>query len=167
MIVFSTASLDTLKMAPNIAVSQHDLIPDMLLERSLSQVDMATVLYDEFQVLVSLSSISRALTSMKWTKKATQRIANERDTDLRDFYLYKLSAFRSHQLVYVDESGCDKRIGFKRTGWSPLVVAPAKVTRFHSDRRFQILPAYTQDGVLFSIVFRGSTDGEVFEDFVE
>jgi transposase len=227
MTAFSPASLDTLKMAPNLAVSQHDLIRDMLLDGSLSQVDMAKVagcsdrtirniaanlrmfgrtkapangagrrrritppmlaalcdrliekpglyrdemavfLYDEFQVLVSLSSISRALASIKWTKKVTQRIANERNTDLRDFYLHKLSAFRSHQLVYVDESGCDKRIGFRRTGWSPLGVAPVEVTRLHRGRRYQILPAYTQDGVLFSKVFQGSTDGEVFEDFIE
>jgi transposase len=214
-------------MAPNLAVSQHDLIRDMLLDGSLTRADMAKVagcsdrtirniatnlrlfgrtkapangagrrrhitppmlaalcdrliekpglyrdemavfLYDEFGVLVSLSSISRALASIKWTKKATQRIANERNADLRDFYLHKLSAFRSYQLVYIDESGCDKRIGFRRTGWSPLGVAPVEVARFHRDRRHQILPAYTQDGVLLARVFQGSTDRAVFEDFVE
>jgi transposase len=214
-------------MAPNLARSQHDLIRDMILDGSLTQVKMANVagcsdrtirnidtnmrlfgntrapangagrqrlitppmlaalcdhllekpglyrdemavfLYDEFDVLVSISSIGRALASIKWTKKVTRRIANERNADLRDFYLHKLSAFRSHQLVYVDESGCDKRIGFRRTGWSPLGVAPVEIAQFHRDRRHQILPAYNQDGVLFSQVFQGSTDGVVFEDFVE
>jgi transposase len=214
-------------MAPNLARSQHDLVRDMILDGSLTQVKMANVagcsdrtirnidtnmrlfgntrapangagrqwlitpsmlaalcdhllekpglyrdemavfLYDEFDVLVSVSSIGRALASIKWTKKVTQRIANERNADLRDFYLHKLSAFRSHQLVYVDESGCDKRIGFRRTGWSPLGVAPVEIAQFHRDRRHQILPAYTQDGVLFSQIFQGSTDGAVFEDFVE
>ena len=37
----------------------------------------------------------------------------------------------------------------------------------HRDRRHQILPAYTQDGVVLSRVFQGSTDGAVFEDFIE
>jgi transposase len=124
-------------------------------------------LYDEFNVLVSYSSIGRALASIKWTKKVIRRIANERNAELRDFYMHKVSAFRSYQLVYVDESGCDKRIGFRRTGWSPLGVAPVEVTRFHRDRRYQILPAYTQDGVLLSRVFQGSTDGALFEDYIE
>jgi transposase len=214
-------------MAPNLARSQHDLIRDMILDKSLSQVEMANVagcsdrtirnigsnirlfgetrapangagrrrlitppmlaalcdrllekpglfrdemavfLYDEFDVLASVSSIGRALASIKWSKKKTRRIANERNADLRDFYLHKLSSFRSHQLVYVDESGCDKRIGFRRTGWSPLGVAPVEIAQFHRDLRHQILPAYTQDGVLFLKVFQGSTDGAVFEDFVE
>jgi hypothetical protein len=90
---------------------------DRLLEKpGLFRDEMAVFLY-EFDVLVSVSSIGRALASINWTEKATRRIANERDADLRDFYLHKLSSFRSYQLVYVDESGCDKRIGFRRTGW--------------------------------------------------
>jgi hypothetical protein len=214
-------------MAPNLARSQHDLICNIILTRSLTQVKMANVascsnqtirnidtnmrlfgntralvnsggrlrliappmlaalcnhllekpglfhdemaafLYDEFNVLVFVHSIGRALASIKWSKKVTRRIANECNADLRDFYLHKFSSFRLHQLVYVDESGCDKRIGFGRTGWSPLGVAPAEIAQFYRDRRHQILPAYTQDGVLFLRVYQGSTDGAVFEDLIE
>lgn len=75
--------------------------------------------------------------------------------------------FDSSQLVYVDESGCDKRIGFRRTGWSPLGVIPVQVAQLHRDQRYQILPAYAQDGIVLSRVFRGSTDAAVFEDFIE
>lgn len=81
--------------------------------------------------------------------------------------MHKLSAFRSYQLVYANESGCDKRIGFRRTGWSPLGVAPVEVARFHRDRRYQILPAYIQDGVLFPRVFQGTTHRALFEDYIE
>jgi hypothetical protein len=59
--------------------------------------------------------------------------------------------------VYVDESGCDKRISFRRTGWSPVGATPLQVSKFHRDQRYQILPAYAQDGVVFSRVFQGST----------
>jgi len=67
----------------------------------------------------------------------------------------------------VDESGCDKRIGFRSTGWPPLSIAPIQVARFHRDRRYQILPAYTQEGVLLSRVFQGMTDTALYEDFIE
>lgn len=105
--------------------------------------------------------------SAGWSKKATRRIAQERSADLRDYYLYKLSAFRSYHLVYVDESGCDSRVGFRRTGWSPLRVTPVQIARFHRDRRYQILPAYTQDSVLLVRGYVGSTDTVAFEDFIE
>ena len=129
--------------------------------------EMAVFLYDEFDISASSSSIKRTLSSAGWTKKKAQQKAKERNPDLRDFYIYKLSEFHSYQLVYVDESGCDKRIGFRRTGWSPLGVAPVQVAKFHRGQRYQILPAYAQDGILLSRVFRGSTDAVIFEDFIE
>ena len=78
-----------------------------------------------------------------------------------------LSAFRSYHLVYIDESGCDNRIVFRQTGWSPLGVTPVQIARLHRDQRHQILPAYAQDGIVLARVFQGSTDTAVFEDFIE
>ena len=73
----------------------------------------------------------------------------------------------SYHYVFVDESGCDKRIGFRQTGWSPLGVTPIQVSWFQREQRYQILPAYTQDGDILARVFQGSTDSAVFEDFIE
>jgi hypothetical protein len=86
--------------------------------------------------------------------------------DLRDKYLHDLSAFASYRLMYIDESGCDKRVGFRRTGWSPVVTTPVQTERFQRGHRYHIRPAYTQDGVLLERIYQGSTDGEVFEDFL-
>lgn len=139
-----------------------------LLEKpGLYQDEMVVFLWDELDVLVSTLSISRSLKAADWSKKATRQIATEQNADLRDFYLYNLTQSQSYHLIFIDESGCDKRIGFRQTGWSPHGVAPVQVAQFLRDQRYQILPAYTQDGVLFSNVFQGSTDSAVFEDHVE
>lgn len=81
--------------------------------------------------------------------------------------MYYLSDFKSYHLVYVDESGRDKRIGFGWIGWSPLGTAPLQVFNFRRDQRYQILSAYCQDGIVLSRVFQGSTDAAVFEDFID
>ena len=73
--------------------------------------EMAVFLWDEFEVLVTTSSIRRALKYEGWTKKAAKQKAKERNADLRDAYFHFISDFASYHLVYVDESGCDKRIG--------------------------------------------------------
>ena len=141
---------------------------DRLLEKPcMYQDEMILFLLDEFDVLVTQFSIGRALASAGWSKKTARRVAREQNADLRDFYLHALSEFRSYHLVYIDESGCDKLAGFRRTGWSPSGVTPVQVARFHRDQRHQILPAYAQDGVLLARVFQGSTDSAIFEDFIE
>jgi transposase len=63
--------------------------------------ELAILLQDDFDVLVTTVSISRALTSMGWSKKSVRRVARQRNADLRDLYLYNLSAFRSYHLVYL------------------------------------------------------------------
>jgi hypothetical protein len=67
----------------------------------------------------------------------------------------------------VDESGCDKQIGYRRTRWAPLGVTPVQVACFQREQRFQILLAYTQDSILLARVFQGSTNAAVFEEFIE
>lgn len=74
---------------------------------------MALCLWDEFGKYVSIQSMSRALASVGWSKKAARQVAKEQNAELRDFYLRNLSGFRSYHLVF--ESGCDKRAGFRRT----------------------------------------------------
>lgn len=152
----------------NVMPPMLDALCEHLLEKpNLYQDKMAIFLWDEFEVLVTTFSIGRALASIGWTKKAARRVAKGRNADLRDFYLHNLSAFRSYHLVYVDESDCDKRIGFRRTGWSPLGVTPTQVAQFQREHRYQMLPAYARDGVILARVCQGSTDSTVFEDFIE
>jgi hypothetical protein len=145
---------------------------DALREHLLGKPDryldeMVLFLWDEFKVSISTSAVSRALRSIGWSKKTCRRVAKGRNADLRGYYLYNLSFYRSYQLVYVDESGCDKRVGFGRTGWSPLGTIPVQIARYQREQRYQILPAYTQDGILLAWVFQGTTGGTVFENFIE
>jgi transposase len=145
-----------------------EALREHLLEKPEQYLDeMVIFLWDEFEALVTTSTVSRALKSIGWSKKTCRRVAKARNADLRDYYLYNLSFFRSYHFVYVDESCCDKRVGFRRTGWSPLGVTPVQLARCQREQRYQILPAYTQDGVLLARVFQGTTDSAVFEDFIE
>ena len=107
---------------------------DRLLEKPDLYLDeMRIFSWDESEVLVTPSSISRALAAIGWSEKTARRVAKQQRADLRDLYLHDLSAFRSYHLVFVDESGCDKRIGFRQTAWSPLGVTPVKVAQFQRE----------------------------------
>lgn len=105
---------------------------DHLLERPGLYLDeMALFLWDDFGTYITASSIRRALISINFLKKPSRQKAKERNADLRGFYLHNLSEFRSYHLVYINESGCDKWIGFRRTGWSPLGIVPIQISKFH------------------------------------
>ena len=102
------SSLDKRKRA-------HDFQSDLPKYISLKDLETAVFLCDEFRTMITASRIRRALAAKGWSKKAARQHAKERNADLRELYLHNLSDFRSSHLVYVDESGCDKRTGFRRT----------------------------------------------------
>lgn len=139
----------------SITPAMLDALCEHLLEKpGLYQSEMILFLMDEFDVLVTDSSIGRALRSRGWTKKQIRRIANGRNADLRDNYLYQISSLSPEHFVFVDESGCNKRIGFRRTGWSPIGTTPVQIARFQREQRYQILPAYTVDRIILVKYFR-------------
>jgi transposase len=71
--------------------------------------EMARFFHSEFGARISERSIGRLLRRMDWTRKTIHRIAQQRDADNRDFYLHRIAQYKSYQLVFVDESGCDGR----------------------------------------------------------
>jgi hypothetical protein len=85
----------------------------------LYRFEMSDFLYDTFGKSISERSIARTLRSIGWTRKVIRRIAQQRNADLRDYYLYRMSKYRPDQLIFVDESGLDGRAGHRRWGWSP------------------------------------------------
>jgi transposase len=94
-------------------------------------------------------------------------VAAGRNPRLRAFYQYQISRFRPEQLVFVDESGTDRRIGFRKTGWSPLGIAPVQRQALARGDRYQILPAYTSESILAASIYKGVTDTAIFEEFLE
>ncbi|RKK26451.1 hypothetical protein BFJ66_g17116 [Fusarium oxysporum f. sp. cepae] len=162
--------------APSNGVGRRRLLSPPMLTALLDRLavkpnmyrdEMVEFLGKEFETTIPASNIGRALRSARWTRKTARRVAKGRNADLRDYYLYKLSFYRSYQLVYIDESGCDRRVGRRRFGWAPKGVTPVQIDRFHRDQRYQILPAYTQEGILHYDIFPGSTDSAKFEEFIE
>lgn len=117
-------------------LAKLDKHPELYLE------EMVAHIWDDFRVRVTKSSVSRTLRSAGWSKKKTRRRAVEQDQDLVDYYLHKVSGLHSWQCVFVDEPGCDRGDGCRRTAWSPRGVTPVQIEKFHRGRRYQILPAY-------------------------
>lgn len=150
-------------MLPHVLTALLDHLltkPDLYLE------EMAEFIWDTYALRVSVRIIRRSLKACNWSKKKTKRVARERDPKLRDACLHELSEYKSFQLVFVDESGCDTLAGVRRTGWAPRGIPAVQTANFHREQRHQVLPAYTQDGIIHTQIFQGPTDGEVFKNFI-
>lgn len=152
----------------HITPYMQDILRRQLLEEpDMLRCEMITFLYERTGIEVSPSALSRTLKTVRWSRKVCGRVAQQRDDELRDLYSHRVSQYDVKQLVFIDESGCDKKIGQRRMGWAPVGSTPVKASGLNRDVRYQILPAYTVDGILLSRVYTGSTDAAWFEDFLQ
>ena len=127
---------------------------DILIEQPyLYRYEMADFLYRRFRRRISERSVSRTLLSIDWTRTTIYHITQQRDADLRDHYLYRISQYKSYELVFVDESGCDRRARHRRWGWSLKGSSLVQVTKFSRGKRWHILLVYTQDGIMLRRVY--------------
>jgi transposase len=169
---FGTTTAPSNRVGPDPKITpfiRHALCEQLSEKPGMLRREMVAFIYDRFGVEVSESTITRTLKAQSWSRKTIRRVANQRNPALRDFYHYrlKLEKCRSYQLIFIDESGIDKRDGLRRKGWAPKGKTPEQKSRFQRGQRLQILAAYTQRGVKLARVFPGSTDAAVFEDFID
>lgn len=73
--------------------------------------EMAWFLWDEFDLIVDESTISRALKQLGWNRKKAVRIAKQRNQILRNDWMARLAGWRADQLVFLDESAACERTG--------------------------------------------------------
>lgn len=96
-----------------------------------------------------------------------QKEARERNQELRDHWDSKLSSWRAHQVVFIDESGLNNKLSERDYGWVRRGQrARAKVAGKKSSN-FSLLPAYTVDGYIACNVYDGAVDGDRFVEFIE
>ena len=75
------------------------------------QDEMAWFLWDEFDLTVDESTISRALKQLAWNRKKAVRITKQRNQILRNDWMTRLAGWRADQLVFLDESAASDRTG--------------------------------------------------------
>jgi transposase len=145
---------------------QHLL--NFLLDQPTAYLDeMATFLFDEFEIEPSLATISRILSEAKWSRKAVQSRAAERNEPLRTVWWGRQKKYQSHQLVFLDESAANERTGDRKFGWSPIGLICGVSRPIKRSKRWSILPALGDEGYLCHLINQGSITAEIFLEFVE
>lgn len=71
------------------------------------------------KVYATYSTISRTLKARGFSRKKLTIPAREQDDNVRAEYLARIRQYSPDQLVFVDESSCDRRTGRRAYGWAP------------------------------------------------
>ena len=91
----------------------------------------------------------------------------ERDEDLRNAWYRKLHEFEAKQLVFVDETGINSKIGGRNhgRGYKGDIVPKKVLTR--STVNLSVLPAIALNGYIACNVYKGAVTADIFYKFIK
>lgn len=127
------------------------------------QKELETILLLE----VSLSTICRFLQESGFTRQRLYTTALQRDEFLRQQYISDVSVYSPEMLVFIDETGMDRRNGLRKYGYSLRGKPLRNHTLLVRGERVSAIACISVAGLLDVKTVRGTTDGDTFYDFVQ
>jgi hypothetical protein len=120
------------------------------------------------QILKALD-ISRKIVvpSSFTTDLKMQEEARERDPILRAAWFRKLASYDAKQLVFLDESGFNSKLGRRFRGFAPKGQAVRMKVKLCKAEHLSMLPAFTVDGYIACNVYRGAVSKEDYIAFLD
>lgn len=119
-----------------------------------------------FGVNVSVSTLCKTIKIMGFTRKKIHHIALQQSELQRAEFMAMISVYDPAMLIWVDESGCDRRNSARKFGYS-LRGMPVSDHRIISrGMRYSAIPVVSVEGIHDVYLAEGSVNGEKFEHFV-
>lgn len=125
--------------------------PSMYLQEIRQEVE------DVLRTQVSVPTICRVLARHGFTRKKIQQVAKQRSTNLRAAFAAQIMhCFHRNMLVWVDETGCDRRSHIRRCGYAFRGEAPVCHRSLHRGKRISSIVAMSIDGIVATESHKGS-----------
>ena len=115
---------------------------------------------------VHASTICRTIKEQGLTHKRVQTIALQQSEARRIQYMTEISLFHPDMLIWIDETGSDRRNAIRKYGYS-LRGMPAQVFQLRvGGKRISAIPILTTHGIEDVYTSTETINGERFEDFL-
>ena len=115
---------------------------------------------------MSAPTVCRLLARYGFTRKKVQAIARQRCDGFRGAFIAEMHCYSTDQLVWVDETGCDRRDYVRRYGRALHGQVPVCHRLLHRGQRYSSIAALSTEGIVAVESHTGTTNAEIFADFV-
>ncbi|GES77791.1 hypothetical protein GLOIN_2v1776603 [Rhizophagus clarus] len=115
---------------------------------------------------ISVPTLWRSLAYCGITRKKLQKAATERNELLRNAFIASIGHYRIEQLVFMDESLKDECTLTYLYSYSDINSRAVKKVVFVRGKRYTLLPALTEQGIIAVDIMEGSCTKQRFKEFV-
>ena len=119
-----------------------------------------------FGVTIGISTICKTLKYMGCSRQVIQHIPVQRSDELRAKFMAEISIHDTSMLLWVDESGCDRRDSTRKRGYGFKGTPPTDRHILARGKRYSAIPVMSKGGVYDVYLTEETVNGKCFEQFV-
>ena len=143
------------------------LMEAIVRQPSIYLYELQNILLQTTGTTICLAAIHNFLTYQGFTHKKLSHRALQRSDQLRENFLSEISLYEPHMLIFVDETGSDRRTALRKYGYS-LKGKPATTdTLLVRGKRYSAIAAMSLDGIVDVHITSESVNGDTFCEFIE
>ena len=128
--------------------------------------ELQTKLFHILGVPVSIPTICRTLRYMGFTWQAMHRVSIRRSDALRAQFMSQISIYDPSMLIWLDETGCDRRHAIRKYGYSVRGIPLCDQRILVRGTRYTAIPIVSLNGINDVFITEGTINGERFLEFV-
>ena len=116
---------------------------------------------------ISLSTICRTIKRLGFSRKKLRQVALQRSEEKRIEFLEEMAYIDADMLVWLDETGSDRRDAVRKYGYSLRGMTPVSYTLAGRGKRLSAISTISTRGVEDVFITDKTFNGDIFMQFVE
>lgn len=118
-------------------------------------------------VQVSLSAICKFIHQSGFTRQRLRNVATQQDPFEREQFISDVSVYDPEMLVFIDETGADRRNTLRKYGYSMRGKPAVNHSFLVRGERISAIACISLKGLLDVKTVRGTSNGDIFYDFIQ
>jgi hypothetical protein len=128
--------------------------------------EMCWFVWDEFKISVNDSIVNKALKRLSWNRKKRMRQTAQRNQQLRNDWMQRLSEWIVEQLIFLNENAACERINDRRYDWASSNIIFMISQNLRKSKWWSILFAFIVNDYIAWEIHQDSITATIFNDFV-
>ena len=158
------------KHGPNRKLSEFEeltVLQSFLNKPGIYLSEVQEDLFDITGTWVDIATICRTAKRLGLRRQKMKKVADRRSDVLRACYMVEIEEFHPDMLVFIDETGCERRNLVRKYGYGLRGIPPVSHQLLVYGKRVSAIGVITTRGVEDAYLVDGNVNGKIFLDFVQ
>ena len=157
------------KNGPDRLISEFDelvLVQCVSEKPSMYLHELQNELFCATGTWVDCATVCRTLKRLGFSRKKIRYVALQQSEEQRITFMAEMVALNPQMLIWIDETGCERRNLIRKFGYSLRGAPPQDFALKVGGKRYSAITVMSVEGIMDVYLAEGSVDGDTFMDFV-